>query len=167
MAGPKPTPLSERFNTKYVVDEATGCWEWQAYKMPNGYGQIGFPPRRMALAHRVSFELHNGPIPKGLHVLHTCDNRGCVNPEHLFLGTHQDNMGDMVAKARHSHGEAQWNVILTESQAKAVIALCKRHPRRRKGQSGYGLLTFLGNWFGVSNLVISEIAQGRSWGHLQ
>lgn len=91
----------ERFWSK--VKKTETCWVWTAgtFKYRNGYGQFrvrrGDPP---AYAHRFAWELVNGPIPQGLHVLHRCDNPPCVNPAHLFLGTQIDNYRDMVSKGR-------------------------------------------------------------------
>ncbi len=94
-------PLAERFWTK--VDKTVGCWLWTAYCDDGGYGVVGRPGGQLDKAHRVAWELTYGPIPLGLHVLHNCpggDNPACVCPEHLWLGTHSDNMRDAVAKGR-------------------------------------------------------------------
>ena len=82
------------------------CWEWRASKVTSGYGQIkGQAPFGKRLkAHRVSYEIHKGPIPDGMFVMHTCDNPGCVNPDHLRAGTHSDNMRDMASKKRSRGG---------------------------------------------------------------
>jgi hypothetical protein len=78
------------------IPEGRGCWEWMGFIRPSGYGQV----HQNKLAHRVSWELHNGPIPNGVLVLHKCDNKSCVNPDHLFLGSHRDNTQDMMSKGR-------------------------------------------------------------------
>lgn len=81
------------------VEQTPSCWHWRGGKYRNGYGKIS-ARGACRLAHRVSYELHRGVIPQGLQVLHACDNRRCVNPAHLFLGTQSDNLRDCVAKGR-------------------------------------------------------------------
>lgn len=84
---------------KYTIDDETGCWNSDRYVEASGYTKTSYQGK-MQPSHRVSYMLYKGEIPKGMFVLHTCDNRICCNPEHLFLGTHQDNMDDLVSKGK-------------------------------------------------------------------
>ena len=92
-------PMHERFWSKVRV--TARCWWWEGFCEPDGYGLVGlFSSLMITRAHRAAWLLTNGPIPAGLHVLHRCDNPPCVNPDHLFLGTHGDNMRDARLKGR-------------------------------------------------------------------
>lgn len=123
-------PLSERFWEKVDKRGPDECWEWTAYQETTGYGQIQIGRhgnKKATRAHRVSWELHNGPIPAGLHICHHCDNPPCVNPAHLFIGTHQDNMDDMLAKGRDSkpprnnvRGEKNGHANFTNEQVREM-----------------------------------------------
>lgn len=90
--------FTERFWNN-VIKNPEGCWGWRAYKDPNGYGQMSVMGK-LQRAHRISYTLHYGVIPKGMMVCHKCDNPECTNPDHLFLGTNADNMRDAYKKAQ-------------------------------------------------------------------
>ncbi len=100
--GKKPLPIEERFFPKIAFIPFHTCWEWMGTKNRGGYGSFLHSYQVKKGAHQISWEIHYGPIPSGLCVLHKCDNPGCVNPEHLFLGTKRDNTLDMVKKRRHN-----------------------------------------------------------------
>ena len=94
-------PIEVRFHdNKYDINEITGCWEWKRATNNIGYGMFRIKQGLMRTAHRVSYELFNGPIPNGMVVCHTCDNPKCVNPDHLWAGTMLDNIRDMDSKGR-------------------------------------------------------------------
>lgn len=156
-------PLAERFWEKVAKAGPTQCWLWTGASNSTRYGRMsrGAPSREIVLAHRVSYELHNGPIPNGLWVLHHCDNPPCVNPAHLFLGDQKANMQDAKAKGRavdppHRQGEAHHSAKLTEEQVRSA--------RRRiaAGETHASIATS----YGVSTAAISLIAMGRNWKHL-
>ena len=117
----------EDFLLKNSKKETAGCWVWTAGKGRRGYGSAGSSPwgRRFKTspAHRLSYICYKGEIPKGLFVCHTCDNPPCINPEHLFLGTHRDNMKDMYKKQRDNHpgGESSHKAKLTKEEAIYIL----------------------------------------------
>jgi hypothetical protein len=139
-------PTSDRFFEK-VVKAENGCHEWNGCLMPNGYGQFHMNGKT-AYAHRVAYELANG-APSDF-VLHTCDNRKCVNPDHLFSGSFDDNMADMVSKQRQAHGEKNWHHKLTAEQVKSI-------------RSEVGLQREIAARYGVSHSLIGMIRSGRIW----
>ena len=96
----KKRPLSEKLWSRVDIQGSDDCWEWRHSKAREGYGRIKHGRTQEFRAHRVSWELVNGPIPDGLVVCHKCDNPPCCNPNHLFLGTRRDNHRDMLVKGR-------------------------------------------------------------------
>lgn len=114
----------------------------------------------MGLAHRASYEIHYGS-PGEKHVLHKCDNPICVNPKHLFLGTHQTNMADMRTKGRYAHGERQGGSILTEEAVKDIRANYKKYTR-----SGPHSVQYLATKYGVGIQQIRKVTNKVQWKHL-
>lgn len=102
----KPRRTLENFLSNFKVGD--GCWNWAGKTSPQGYGRFRFQGSRQHLAHRFSFETFKGRIPKGKHVCHTCDDPSCINPNHLFLGDHSDNMRDAWIKRRISTQGKRW-----------------------------------------------------------
>lgn len=95
--------MKESFGSRIgrqIIKTVNGCWFWIGARDRKGYGRISVPPQKKKLVHRATWEMINGPIPKGMLLCHKCDTPSCVNPDHLFLGSHQDNADDMVAKGR-------------------------------------------------------------------
>lgn len=145
-----------RLKAQTQIDEVSGCWNWTGSLAGGGYGQILIDNEPCRL-HRLSYEIHRGPIPEGLFVCHHCDNRACFNPAHLFLGTNADNMADMVAKGRQrpAQGEAVGTSKLTEAD---VIAI----------RSAVGMThEQLASRYGISRPQVSNLRRGRGWTHIQ
>lgn len=152
--------LIDRLWAKIHIGE-TDCWEWTGYRDRAGYGTIKVDGEMM-LVHRASYEVHRGAIPpgEGHHgtcVMHICDNRCCVNPAHLMLGTQVENIADRDSKGRQQRvwGEAKASAKLKEADILAIRAEKPRH----------GLHAHLGRQFGVSANQIQMIRTGRSWRH--
>jgi hypothetical protein len=108
-----------RFEKNIIPEPMSGCWLWLGTISTYGYGQMKVNGT-LFLAHRLSFELHNGPISPNAWILHGCDNRLCVNPEHLYLGDHIRNMRDMVERGRARTGSLNHNTKLTVNDVRAI-----------------------------------------------
>lgn len=145
------------FHSKYRVSES-GCWEWTKGRFDHGYGKFNKRANAFGLssyAHRTSWIIHYGPIPEGLQVCHKCDNRGCVNPNHLFLGTPQENSTDASRKGRlygwdRPRGEASGRHKLTQDQVDHIKS--SSEPTKELAQ-----------FYGVSRSCISRVRRGAGW----
>lgn len=152
-------PLKERFFRFIGEPEENGCILWKGSKLPKGYGCIGGGKGRGILrASRVSYEIHKGPIPEGLHVLHTCDNPPCVNPEHLYVGTQLDNSKDAMKRnrLRPSPGEKNGFSKLTNKDVFKIRKLYKEGMKPKE----------IVKLFNVGKPCIESIVYKRSWKHL-
>lgn len=139
----------ERFEAHVIRGLPTLCWIWNGVITHHGYGQIrinGIP----TLAHRLSYELHHHPIPEGFWVLHICDNRKCVNPNHLYLGTSIENNRDARERSRYPVGLAHHQSKLTPDAVQAIRSSTDTH-------------TNLGRRFGVSRVTIANVRKGKVW----
>lgn len=134
----------------------SGCWAWTGVvDRGTGYGHVQYRGRNV-LAHRLAYELACGPIPAGLQVCHACDNRRCCRPDHLWLGTHADNLRDAVAKGRMHRGERHGHARLT---AEDIVDI-------RRGLAAGIPGAVLARLHGVHPNTIYNIGKGRSWSHV-
>ncbi len=149
----------DRFKAK-VAETANPdeCWYWRGYVAPGGYGHCTIA-RKSHDVHRVAFAVAYGGVPDGLEVLHTCDNRTCCNPNHLFSGTQKDNVDDMVAKGRNKAplGEQHGKHLLTAAEVQSI-----RRIRSDEGKS----LAHIAKAFSVSVGCIRKVVNRVTWKHI-
>ena len=147
------------------IEKKNGCWEWMEPTHPNGYGYTTcYETNKREHVHRVSFRLFRGDIPEGLYVCHKCDNRKCIAPDHLFLGTAQENMLDAKSKGRMEHvklmackGEKNPNSKLDDEKVRCI----------RKEISEGIKCTVIARKYGVRSTLIYYIRDGKAWKHLK
>ena len=148
-------PLKKRLRSRITISK-NGCWEWHGHKK-DGYGSVTIKSGEQTAAHRASWTAFNGKIPKDICVLHQCDNRGCINPDHLFLGTRADNNHDRDRKGRNGfkalYGEDSPHHRLTLDQVLEI---------RKKGTSTDARKE-LSKKFHVTRGTINDIVSGRRW----
>lgn len=152
--------LNERFSREVDKSQGSnGCWNWVGGISSAGYGQFRLGYKKpMVGAHRYSYQISTGVDVSGRVICHRCDNRRCVNPKHLFVGTQADNMQDMVDKRRSCYGTKNTNAKLTESK---VVKIRELYATGRFSQNE------LANKFGIaSHRTIASAISGRTWAHV-
>lgn len=151
---PKITGRNAHFVTRIRVDASTGCWEFTGARSSAGYGAF-WDGQRLVRAHRYAFEQFCSPIPEGLIICHACDNPGCVNPHHLWLGTQADNAADKFRKGRGNivKGEAHPHARLTASEVLAIRADARMHVE-------------IASEYGIHPGCVSQIKRRVTWRHL-
>jgi len=149
---------AEKFLSGFTVGNDKDCWEWQAGCYKDGYGGINIKgqKKRTVKAHRYSYEYFIGPIPQGMCVMHKCDNPKCINPSHLSVGTHLQNMRDRDSKRRSPFGENHPNAKLTEAKVLEIKSLLN------DGES----LMSVSLKYGVHKSHIYSIKSGLRWSHV-
>lgn len=156
--------LTQRFWSK--VQKGDECWEWQASGDRWGYGQIKHQGV-MRLAHRVSWEMHHGAIPEGMQVCHRCDNRKCVRPDHLFLGTQRENVKDMHAKGRQGVSQGQRLSKANEKRRMEGVKLTVESVRGIRADKARGdTVAAISEKYGVNHMTIWKVTTGRTWKHV-
>jgi hypothetical protein len=146
--------MSDCIKDRCKINKQTNCWEWQLSVQKCGYGKA-YLNKKMQSAHRVAYQLYAGPIPDNYWVLHSCDNRLCCNPQHLFLGDVKSNTQDKVDKQRQNRGTTVPQSKLTEAQ---VLEIRSKYPGKLQRE--------LAAEYGISRSKISLIVNRKNWKHI-
>lgn len=174
-----PMPVAKGF--WFYVNKTDGCWEWTGALSTAGYGRASVGNGRTDYAHRESFKMYSGAdIPEGMFVCHHCDNPKCVRPDHLFLGTHGDNMRDMVRKGRNNAAQPARRAFLAgpdnpmRNPNKARVG--SRHPHAKLNEAKAVAIMaevlkgrphlHICKDFGIARNVVHRIAAGKAWTHV-
>ena len=149
---PKNEVSQEYLEKRTVHLPESGCWIWMLGTIKGGYGKISVGGKTL-IAHRAVWEARNGPIPDGLVLCHTCDVPSCVNPDHLFLGTHYDNTQDMLKKGRSAKGEKIGNSKLNSQDVSKIRA-------------AQGSFRSIAQSYGLNTGTVRNIKLGLTWRHV-
>lgn len=168
MTGTKPIPIKERFFRH--VKKTNTCWLWTANTYKCGYGQFGIGSRsdgtrKKAAAHRISWEIHKGFIPKGILVLHICNIKECVNPKHLYLGDHQANMDQAVKDGRFKRTKKWIDARRGSKNPASKLTEFKVLEIRKKYSNGSSQ-DCLALEYGINQTKIGSIVRRETWKHI-
>jgi hypothetical protein len=152
-------------NEQYIMDRVifdleTGCWHWKLYRNKQGYGSLSSVPSNWtgeSRARRISYTIFKGKIPEGLHLLHSCDNKSCCNPDHLRPGTNAENMQDKVDRNKQARGTRQALAVLNE------VLVLEIRERYSLGGISYAKLA---KQYGVSTTAVQQIIERKTWKHV-
>lgn len=148
-----PIHPDDRFCNSIEATSPQGCWHWKGYVNASGYGVFAWKKKRTG-AHRYAWAFFNGqPIPEGKMVIHRCNNPICVNPLHLRIGTHLENMADRLVAGHYPRGEKHFNTKLSDKQAADIFM----DPRSCKA---------IANDYGIDRTVVDNIRSGQTWAHI-
>ena len=145
---PRPFTTKEEFLQKTERITESGCWLWMGTLEKDGYGRLNKKP-----VHRLSWEFHRGEIPRAKMILHTCDIHSWVNPDHLYVGSHQDNMDDKVIRDRAAKGSKHGMTVLSEALVQEIAGMIRQ---------GSGI-AYISKILGVREYHVKNIKYGNSW----
>lgn len=162
--------IAERFWEKVTIGGADECWPWKAGTDDNGYGIFGLQAGRNERAHRMAWILTYGPIQDELLVCHSCDNRPCANPRHLFLGTNEDNMRDMREKHRSAPGNRNASRLYPARRPRGEGHACAKITAEIaiaiRGEATTATQVALAAKYGVSRALLYKILRRQLWAHV-
>ena len=164
-----PEQVRQHIQESSTIDD-NGCWLWNKHIAPNGYGTMRYAGGTNTGAHRVSFMVFNGEIPDGMVVRHhptLCNNKRCVNPEHLIVGTHQENIHDKILAGTMNQGESHYRSNLTESDVIMMREIYDKHIKGKGSASNKEhSVPKLAKMFGVSYQLADRVCRRLTWKHL-
>lgn len=159
------TKQIKNFWNKVDIQGPDECWPWQAYINDTGYGCVGVGCK-VYLAHRIAWEITYGPIPESLFCCHKCDNPACINPGHMFLGTHQDNMTDKSLKDRARKGISNTKITGSKHKLSKLTEEQVLEIRRLYALESHILQREIGILFNISDKTVSQIILRQRWKHI-
>lgn len=161
--GRKPIPPFDRIMAKVIIDKKTSCWNFVGSLNRGGYGQVEVMGGKNVTVHRFMYEHFKDKVPEGLLVCHSCDNKKCCNPEHLWVGTCADNSKDMCRKGRSASGEKQGSCRLTVENVKLIRKIYTKYGKPTVHKNSWCTHQFLADEFGVALATICQVIGRMTW----